>query len=102
MINFVLLKIKRFFYRLFSKAIYLIIPLFSKVFILSKVNSRIINQLNKLRYESDKNDDHSKFINGILKNKKLIALDVGAQGGFFNSNLFVAKYNRFFEPILVD
>ena len=102
MINFVLLKIKRFFYRLLSKVIFLIIPIFSKVFILLKVNSRIINQLNKLRYEAHKSDDHSTFINGILKNTKLIALDVGAQGGFFNSNLFAEKYNKFFEPILVE
>ena len=32
----------------------------------------------------------------------MIALDVGAQGGFFNSNIFPKKYNNFFEPILVE
>tara|TARA_B110000438_G_scaffold303413_1_gene364776 strand:- start:4387 stop:5361 length:975 start_codon:yes stop_codon:yes gene_type:complete len=102
MIRFILLKIKRFFYRLLSKVIYFIIPFFSKIFILLKINSRVINQLNKLRYESHKSEDHTTFIDGILKNVKLIALDVGAQGGFFNSNLFAKKYNKFFEPILVE
>jgi len=102
MISFILLKIKRFFYRLLTKIIYFCIPFFSKIFLLLKINSRIINQLNKLRYESHKSEDHSIFITKILKNLKLVALDVGAQGGFFNSNLFSKKYDQFFTPILVE
>ena len=37
----------------------------------------------------------------MLQDKKLIALDVGAQGGF-NSDGFLKKYNSFFESILVE
>jgi FkbM family methyltransferase len=37
-----------------------------------------------------------------LVDNKLIALDVGAQGGFFESNIFAKKYNNFFDPIVVE
>ena len=38
----------------------------------------------------------------LLQNNKLIALDVGAQGGF-NSDEFISKeYNKFFEPIMIE
>jgi len=37
-----------------------------------------------------------------LVNKKLVALDVGAQGGFFNAAIFSKKYNAFFNPILAE
>ena len=42
------------------------------------------------------------MISKLLYNEKLIALDVGAQGGFFNESLFPKKYNNFFMPILVE
>tara|TARA_B100000029_G_scaffold108037_2_gene99333 strand:+ start:502 stop:1476 length:975 start_codon:yes stop_codon:yes gene_type:complete len=102
MIKHILFKIVRFFYRLFSKIIYLFIPLISKTFIFLRLNSRIINQLNRLRNESHKNDDHSNLVSKLLIDDKLTALDVGAQGGFFNSNLFSNKYNNFFDPIVVE
>ena len=38
----------------------------------------------------------------MLKNKKLIGLDVGAQGGFNSDKFFPKKYNKYFETILVD
>ena len=62
MIKFVLLKIIRFFYRLLSKIIYFLMPTVSKILIALRLNSRIINQLNKLRYESHKTEDHRNFI----------------------------------------
>jgi FkbM family methyltransferase len=31
-----------------------------------------------------------------------VALDVGAQGGFFNASIFSEKYNKFFAPIMVE
>ena len=102
MIKFILLKILRFFCRLLSKVIYLCIPIISRILILFRLNSRIINQLDKLRSESHKNDDHSNLILKLLIDKKLTALDVGAQGGFFNANIFPKKYNSFFMPILVE
>ena len=92
----------RFFYRLISKIIYLFIPIISRVFLALKLNSRIINQLNKIRSTSHNNDDHSDLISKLMLDQKLTALDVGAQGGFFNANIFSKKYNKFFDPIMVE
>ena len=102
MTKLVLSKIKRFFCRLLSKIIYLCIPIISRIFISLGLHSRIINQFNKLRSESHQIDDHRNLISKILIDNKLIALDVGAQGGFFNANIFPKKYNGFFDPILVE
>ena len=102
MIKLVFLKILRFFYRLLSKLIYLFIPIISRLFILFRLNSRIINQLNKLRLKSHDIDNYHKLISKFLVTEKLVALDVGAQGGFFNANMFQKKYNDFFIPILVE
>ena len=102
MIKLIILKVTRFFYRLLSKIIYFLIPIISKILITLRLNSRIINQLNRLRYESHKTDDHSNLISKLLVDNKLIALDVGAQGGFFESNIFAKKYNNFFDPIVVE
>ena len=85
-----------------SKIIYLLIPIISKILISLRINSRIINQLNRLRYESHKTDDHSNLISKLLVDNKLTALDVGAQGGFFESNIFINTYNNFFDPIMVE
>jgi FkbM family methyltransferase len=102
MTKFFVLKIVRFFYRLLSKIIYFFIPIISKIFIMLRLNSRIINQFNKLRSESHKIDNHSNLILKLLSNRKMTALDVGAQGGFFNESIFPKKYNNFFMPILVE
>ena len=102
MIKLIVLIVTRFFYRILSKIIYLLIPIISKILIALRLNSRIINQLNRLRYESHKTDDHSNLISKLLVDNKLIALDVGAQGGFFESNIFAKKYNNFFDSILVE
>jgi len=79
----------------------LCLPFVSKLFLVLRIQSRIINQLNKLRLESNFWHDHNKIISELLANNKLLALDVGARGGF-NGNLFPKKYNKFFEPILVE
>jgi len=102
MIEFLLLKIVRFFYRLLSKIIYFFIPFVSRILILLRLNSRIIEQLNKLRSDSHKIDDHRNLISELLLDKKIKALDVGAQGGFFNDDIFPKKYKSFFKPILVE
>jgi FkbM family methyltransferase len=102
MINFALVKIIRFFYRILSKIIYFIVPIISKVLIILRLNSRIINQLNKLRYDSHRNANHKNLILKLLGKNKIVALDVGAQGGFLNNSLFDKKYNIFFDAILVE
>ena len=38
----------------------------------------------------------------MLQNEKILALDVGAQGGFNSDNFFPKKYNIFFEDILIE
>jgi len=83
---------------LFSK----IVQIISKILIALKKHSKIVNQFKKLRSESHKDDDHSNLVSKLLGNKKLLALDVGAQGGFFNESLFSKKYDIFFEPIVVE
>ena len=92
MIKFLLLKIVRFFYRLLSKIVYFFIPIISKIFLALRLNSRIINQLNQLRYQVHKTQNHYNFILKLLEKKQLVALDVGAQGGFFNDDIFPKKY----------
>jgi len=37
-----------------------------------------------------------------LGDYKLVALDVGAQGGFLNNSIFHKKYDNFFMPIVVE
>ena len=88
-------KVIKFFYRLVCKIIYLCIPLVSKILVIFRLQSRIINQLNKLRLESHLNENYINLISKLLVNNKLVALDVGAQGGF-NGNIFPKKYNIFF------
>jgi FkbM family methyltransferase len=102
MIKFIFLKVLRLLYRIVAKVIYLIIPFISKFFILLRLNSRIINQLNKIRSESHKTDNHSDFISKLIQKDKLIALDVGAQGGFFDGSFFSKNYNKFFDPVVVE
>ena len=95
-------KVIKFFYRPISKIIYFCIPAISRVLILLRLNSRIVNQLNGLRSQSHKINNYNDLVLKLLGNTKLEALDVGAQGGFFNSNLFSQKYNKFFSPIVVE
>jgi len=83
---------------LFSK----IIEIISKILFALKIHSRVVNQFNKLRSESHKNQNHSNLVSKLLGAKKLVALDVGAQGGFFNASIFSKKYNFFFDPVLVE
>ena len=102
MIKILPLKIKRFLYRLMTKIINLAIPIIFRILITLRLNSRIINQLNKLRHSSHKIDNNKNLISKLLDKNKLVALDVGAQGGFFNTEMFQKKYDIFFEPIVVE
>ena len=79
-----------------------IIKIISRILIKLKLNSKVVNQFNQLRSQSHKTDNHSDFISDLLGKNKLIGLDVGAQGGFFNGSIFSQKYNFFFDPIAVE
>ena len=94
-------KIMKIFYKILSKVVYLLIPVFSKLLILMNLNSRVVTQLNRLRFNSNHGDNYSVIVSQLLNEYKLTALDVGAQGGF-NGDIFPKKYNDFFKPIMVE
>ena len=54
---------------------------FFKILIKLKLNRRVINFLSEESYKSNNTHNFSNLIDSLLKNKKIIALDVGAQGG---------------------
>ena len=80
----------------------IILPFFYKIFQLLKANTRAINFLNDKKKNANNSYDFQKNINQLLKDKKLIGLDVGAQGGFNSDQFFPKKYNQYFDTILVD
>ena len=80
----------------------LLLPFLYKIFELLKTNTRAINFLNDKKVNANNTYDFQNNIEVLLKNKKLIGLDVGAQGGFNSDEFFSKKYNKFFHTILVD
>ena len=74
----------------------IIFPIIFKMLIKLKLNRRTINFLNDKSYNSNNFYDFTKNIKKILNDRKIIALDVGAQGGFNSDKFFPSKYNIFF------
>ena len=93
---------KKIIQRFTRSLIKIILPFFFKIFITLRVNRRVINYLNEKSYLSNNKYNFSPLIKKFLKDIKIIALDVGAQGGFNSDNFFSKKYNLFFEEILVE
>ena len=80
----------------------ILLPLLFKIFFFLKINRRAANFFYEKGYFANNNHNFLDLINFLLNQKKIVALDVGAQGGF-NSDQFISKkYNHFFEPILVE
>ena len=79
-----------------------ILPLFFKILLNLKLNRRVINFLSDKSYNSNDLYNFTSLIKKYLKDKKIIALDVGAQGGFNSDCFFPSKYNNFFEEILIE
>ena len=79
-----------------------ILPLFFKILLNLKLNRRVINFLSDKSYSSNDLYNFTSLIKKYLKDKKIIALDVGAQGGFNSDCFFPSKYNNFFEEILIE
>ncbi len=92
---------KRFF-NLFKSISKFILPYFYKMMLKLKLSRRVINYLENESYFSNKYQDFTNIITDMLQQKKIVALDVGAQGGFNSDNFFPAKYNNFFRYILVE
>ncbi len=80
----------------------IILPVFFRVLIKFKLNRRVINFLNEESYNSNNKYDFTNLLHKLLNHKKLVALDVGAQGGFNSDVFFPKKYNSFFEDILIE
>ena len=87
----------------FSRSIIkIILPIFYNLFLFFKVNRRVINFLEEKSFHSNNNQNFSKLLDNLLLDKKIIAIDVGARGGFNSDNSFHQRYNKFFEKILVE
>tara|TARA_B100000579_G_scaffold277539_1_gene229563 strand:- start:200 stop:1069 length:870 start_codon:yes stop_codon:yes gene_type:complete len=69
---------------------------------LFKANTRVINFFTDKQFNANNSYNFQKDIDLLLKNRKLVGLDVGAQGGFNSDKFFPEKYNKYFESILVD
>ena len=96
----------RLFYRLLSKIIYLLIPLISKVLLILRLNSRIINQLNKLRAESHKTQNYTKLVSKILLdsvNKEFINnIEILGPFGNLNENpIFLIEKIKIIKPKII-
>lgn len=79
-----------------------IAPLIYKLNKLLENNTRIINYLTEKRVHANDIYNFENELKKILKDKKLISLDAGSQGGF-NSDIFFPKlYEKYFDTILVD
>ena len=93
---------KKKIFKLFRSFLKIILPFIFKILISLKLNRRTINFLIEKGYNSNNKHNLSKVIENLLKNEKIIALDVGAQGGFNSDNFFPNKYNYFFDNILIE
>ena len=93
---------KKKFLRFSRSVLKIILPFFFKILIKLKLNRRTINYLHEKSYFSNNLQDFTSIIKKILLDKKILALDVGAQGGFNSDNHFSKKYELFFENILVE
>ena len=77
-------------------------PIILKVNKFLENNTTIINYLIEKRHQANDSYNFESELKKLLKDKKLIALDAGSQGGF-NSDIFFPKlYEKYFNPILVD
>ena len=94
--------LKKIILKLSRSLIKLFLPIIYKILVKLKVNRRVVNFLEEESYFSNKNHNFSNIIQRLLGKDKILALDVGAQGGFNSDNFFPSKYNIFFDEILVE
>ena len=77
----------------------ILLPVLYNFFKILRANNRVINFLKDKLSKANDYYNFEKSIKNLLENKKLIALDVGSQGGFNSDTFFSKKYNKFFFPI---
>ena len=92
-------KIYEKFSKSFSKILF---PILFQVFYLLRINRRAINFFSDKSFFLNNNQNFIDLISFLLNKKKIIALDVGAQGGFNSDKFISSKYEKFFEPILIE
>ena len=80
----------------------LLLPIIYKFLTFFKANSRTINFLTEKRIKENNFYKFDEKIEKILKGNKIIAVDVGSQGGFNSDAFFSKNYIRFFKQILFD
>ena len=87
----------------FSKSLSkILLPAVFTILIKLKLNRRVINFLHEKSYNSNFKYDFTSLLEKFLEKNKIVALDVGAQGGFNSDNFFPKKYDHFFEEILIE
>jgi len=89
-------------FRFSTSLIKILLPVIFKILIKLKLNRRVINFLHEKSYISNNKYNFTSLIEKFLQKNKIIALDVGAQGGFNSDNFFPKKYNSFFDEILIE
>ena len=85
-----------------SSLIKLILPFFYIIINTLKGKTRVVNFFREKKIDANNHQNFSRQVYDMLKDKKLVGLDVGAQGGFNCDKFFPEKYNKFFTTILVD
>ena len=87
----------------FSKSLVkILLPAVSKILIKLKLNRRVINFLHEKSYNSNFKHNFTSLLEKFLEKNKIVALDVGAQGGFNSDAFFPKKYDHFFDEILIE
>lgn len=80
----------------------ILLPAIFKILIKLKLNRRVINFLHEKSYNSNNTYNFTSLLEKFLDKNKIVALDVGAQGGFNSDTFFPKKYDHFFEEILIE
>ena len=80
----------------------LILPIIYKILIKFKLNRRVINFLSDKSYKSNDQHNFTSLISGLLKNEKIISLDVGAQGGLILISFFLLSIIVFLKIYLLN
>ena len=83
----------------FSK---ILLPLIYKIFFFFKINRRAVNFFSEKSFFANNKQNFDNLIISLLNQKKIITLDVGAQGGFNSDQFTPSKYDQFFETILIE
>ena len=77
-------------------------PLLYQVFNLFKINRRAVNYFSEKGFFANNNQNFGDLISSLLNKNKILALDVGAQGGFNSDNFLPEKYNVFLNQFWLN